>query len=343
MRERVSAEILATARSRDLSFHQLLTLASIIEKEAVDRSEMPLISAVFWNRLRLEMPLQADPTVQYAVGKDRRRLTRDDLQVESPFNTYRRVGTSAGPHREPRPRGHPGRRQSRPGVLPLLRRDGRSAPSVLGHPRRSQRGGGAISARPAALTRGEELAELRGNAINKRTMAPGEHGNSSSLLTGTVLSPPGIAITRSADTASAMESQAPTVDAGRRSQAFPPLYRLLRRGCAPLLKRLFDLRVIGHRASARARAVHPGVQSSQLRRRRGPGRRAAAAHRVHRHAARVQREPAPPALSPPDRLDPRQPGAPGPRGHQACPARARERAGRRDLPRRSRSAARAGW
>jgi peptidoglycan lytic transglycosylase G len=101
MRERVSADILAAARSRDLSFHQLLTLASIIEKEAVDRSEMPLISAVFWNRLRVEMPLQADPTVQYAVGKERRRLTRDDLLVDSPFNTYRRVGLPPGPIASP--------------------------------------------------------------------------------------------------------------------------------------------------------------------------------------------------------------------------------------------------
>ena len=97
MRERVSADIMAAARARDLNFHQLLTLASIIEKEAVDRNEMPLISAVFWNRLKLEMPLQADPTVQYAVGKERQRLTRDDLMVESPFNTYRRAGLPPGP------------------------------------------------------------------------------------------------------------------------------------------------------------------------------------------------------------------------------------------------------
>jgi len=100
-RERVSSRTLAAARARDLSLHQLLTLASIIEKEAVERSEMPLISAVFWNRLKVDMPLQADPTVQYALGKDRQRLTRDDLQAESPFNTYRRAGLPPGPIASP--------------------------------------------------------------------------------------------------------------------------------------------------------------------------------------------------------------------------------------------------
>src|SRR5262245_37299607 len=97
MRERLSGDILAAARSRDMNVHQLLTLASIIEKEAVERHEMPLISAVFWNRLRLDMPLQADPTVQYGLGKDRQRLTREDLQSDSPFNTYKRAGLPPGP------------------------------------------------------------------------------------------------------------------------------------------------------------------------------------------------------------------------------------------------------
>src|SRR4029434_1253922 len=79
------------------------TLASIIEKEAVERREMPLISAVFWNRLKLEMPLQADPTVQYAVGKDPQRLTRHDLLTESAFNTYLRGRPPPGPMRRAPP------------------------------------------------------------------------------------------------------------------------------------------------------------------------------------------------------------------------------------------------
>ena len=101
MREKISPEVLLEARRLDLTVHQLLTLASIIEKEAVEPAEMPLISAVFWNRLKRDMPLQADPTVQYAVGKDRKRLTREDLQADSPYNTYRRQGLPPGPIASP--------------------------------------------------------------------------------------------------------------------------------------------------------------------------------------------------------------------------------------------------
>lgn len=96
MRERMSP-ILAEIRAREITVHAALTLASIIEREAVDPSEMPLISAVFWNRMRRDMPLQADPTVQYAVGRERQRLTREDLQADSPYNTYRRPGLPPGP------------------------------------------------------------------------------------------------------------------------------------------------------------------------------------------------------------------------------------------------------
>lgn len=101
LRGKLGSEIIARARQRGLSVHGLLTLASIIEREAAAPEELPLISAVFWNRLRLDMPLQADPTVQYALGKDRRALTRADLQIDHPFNTYRRTGLPPGPIASP--------------------------------------------------------------------------------------------------------------------------------------------------------------------------------------------------------------------------------------------------
>lgn len=98
---RLGADIVARARARGLTLHQLLTLASIVEREAVLPSERPLIAAVFWNRLRHDMPLQADPTVQYALGKARQALTRADLAVDHPYNTYRRAGLPPGPIASP--------------------------------------------------------------------------------------------------------------------------------------------------------------------------------------------------------------------------------------------------
>jgi UPF0755 protein len=101
LRAKLTPEIVARARERGLDVHELLTLASIIEREAVVHDERRLISAVFWNRLELGMPLQADPTVQYAAGKERRALTRADLATDHPFNTYTRTGLPPGPIASP--------------------------------------------------------------------------------------------------------------------------------------------------------------------------------------------------------------------------------------------------
>ncbi len=101
MRDKITPAMLRRAGARGLGLHELLTLASIIEREGVVGEERPLIAAVFWNRLRLGMPLQADPTVQYAVGKERRALTRADLNANTPYNTYRRPGLPPGPIASP--------------------------------------------------------------------------------------------------------------------------------------------------------------------------------------------------------------------------------------------------
>ncbi|HSJ63671.1 MAG TPA: endolytic transglycosylase MltG [Gemmatimonadaceae bacterium] len=77
--------------------HDIVTLASIVEKEARLDEERPVIAAVYHNRLRDGMPLQADPTVQYARGQHTNRVLYRDLEVESPYNTYRNAGLPPGP------------------------------------------------------------------------------------------------------------------------------------------------------------------------------------------------------------------------------------------------------
>jgi UPF0755 protein len=100
-RERIgTAGIRARAEARGLSLHEVVTLASIVEKEAALAEERPVIAAVFWNRLKRDMPLQADPTVSYALGREG-APTRADLLVDHPFNTYRNRGLPPGPIANP--------------------------------------------------------------------------------------------------------------------------------------------------------------------------------------------------------------------------------------------------
>lgn len=80
-----------------LTLHQIVTLSSIVEAEAQVPSERPRIAAVFYNRLRQGMMLQSDPTVSYAMGIWRNRVYYRDLDVKSPYNTYRNRGLPPGP------------------------------------------------------------------------------------------------------------------------------------------------------------------------------------------------------------------------------------------------------
>ena len=89
------------ADSMKLTQHQVVTLASIIEGEAIYDSERPIISAVYHNRLKKGMKLQADPTVQYIIKDGPRRLLNKDLRIKSPYNTYLYQGLPPGPINSP--------------------------------------------------------------------------------------------------------------------------------------------------------------------------------------------------------------------------------------------------
>ena len=100
----LTPDIVAAAAGRGLSVRELVTLASIVEKETGAKEERPLVAAVYSNRLKIGMGLQCDPTVIYALERAGRydgNLRREDLQFDSPYNTYRYAGLPPGPIASP--------------------------------------------------------------------------------------------------------------------------------------------------------------------------------------------------------------------------------------------------
>ncbi|MEC7934955.1 MAG: endolytic transglycosylase MltG [Candidatus Neomarinimicrobiota bacterium] len=89
------------AQEMNMSLLEVITLASIIEGEAIYDSERAIISAVYHNRLKRGMKLQADPTIQYIIDDGPRRLLNNDLKIESKYNTYLYRGLPPGPINSP--------------------------------------------------------------------------------------------------------------------------------------------------------------------------------------------------------------------------------------------------
>ncbi len=93
----ISSQDLEKIKAKGLNLHQLITIASMIEKEAKLPHERPIIAAVIYNRLQRKMRLEIDATVQYALGEWKSRLYERDTQVNSPYNTYIHFGLPPGP------------------------------------------------------------------------------------------------------------------------------------------------------------------------------------------------------------------------------------------------------
>jgi UPF0755 protein len=81
----------------NLTEYELVTVASLIEKEASRPEERPLVASVIYNRIRKDMPLQIDASIHYALGKQGEELSLADLEVNSPYNTYENEGLPPGP------------------------------------------------------------------------------------------------------------------------------------------------------------------------------------------------------------------------------------------------------
>lgn len=97
----IPADFQQQAARLNMDPHDIVTLASLIEKEARLNAERPLVSAVFHNRLRQRMPLQSDPTAVYMLNRRGRRITASDLQRKTPYNTYVVPGLPLGPIANP--------------------------------------------------------------------------------------------------------------------------------------------------------------------------------------------------------------------------------------------------
>ena len=103
-RKALTEDVQAAAKADGLTIRELVTLASLVEKETAAADERPMVAAVYRNRMKIHMGMQADPTVIYALqkaGQYRGNLSRENLQFDSPYNTYRYAGLPPGPIASP--------------------------------------------------------------------------------------------------------------------------------------------------------------------------------------------------------------------------------------------------
>ncbi len=99
--ETENVDIAGASEDLNLTEYELLTVASLIEREAANEAEKPIIASVIYNRIRAGRPLQIDATIQYARGEQKKNLSLRDLEIDSPYNTYQNPGLPPGPIASP--------------------------------------------------------------------------------------------------------------------------------------------------------------------------------------------------------------------------------------------------
>ena len=98
---RLTEEMRTRAKEMNLSIYDLITLASLVEKEVRYDEDRPIVAQVFLKRLQLEMPLQSDATLQYLMDAPKEDVTIEDTKINSPYNTYQNAGLPPGPVANP--------------------------------------------------------------------------------------------------------------------------------------------------------------------------------------------------------------------------------------------------
>ena len=98
---RLTPELRQQAAEKGLSIHDLVTLASLVEKEARYDEDRPIIAQVFFKRLQMGMPLQSDTTLQYLMAGPKEDVSIEDTKIDSPYNTYQHAGLPPGPIASP--------------------------------------------------------------------------------------------------------------------------------------------------------------------------------------------------------------------------------------------------
>ena len=93
--------IRAKLSSQSLTYYQILTLASIVEREVQSNTDKKIVAGIFLNRLNSDMPLGSDATIQFILGSNKRIFSDQDIAVDSPYNTYINKGLPPGPIANP--------------------------------------------------------------------------------------------------------------------------------------------------------------------------------------------------------------------------------------------------